>query len=67
MDNVTTFELHKLKVLNDQPQRVERTGGSSEVGVVGGVASIFLNCKSTLQTILLITQKLSKNIKKILR
>ena len=55
---ITTFELHKLKVFNDLPQRVERAGGSSEVGVVVGVASTFLNCKSTPQTILLITQNL---------
>ena len=63
MDNVTTFELHKLKVFNDQPQRVERAGGSTEVGVVGGVASIFLNCKSTPQTVykLLITQTVERD------
>ena len=55
---ITTFELYKLKVFHELPQRVERAGSSSEVGVVVGVASIFLNCKSTLQTILLITQNL---------
>ena len=55
---ITTFEMHKLKVFNDLPQRGERAGGSSKVGVVVGVASIFLNCKSTPQTILLITQNL---------